>query len=250
MKKYILSTALCMGITILTGCGRSTDNQTTRANATVDSEAADELPVLYNLGGVQLPTDIADFNVQTLDIAHGKNVLVFLFGQPLPQNPGEPQRINPNLEFGGLKEPIELVSAIDGVVGFIQEQTDSNDYEVFLMTSENSPWIIGYDHVTDLQVVQGQTVAVGDVLGKAAAEHNGYYRYELQINQEAGEDTIMLCPTDLLDTSVQSELKATFDSYVDAWNTSYRALYGEDAYAPQSGGCIKPTITNAESQGI
>lgn len=242
MNKIKLSITLCVTTLLLTGCNSES------ATFINQSPVEDVQPVLYNLGGAQLPDDV-EFNQYSLDVASGKTVAVFIFGQPLPAHPGEPVRINPNIEFGGLKEPIELISAIDGVVGFIQEQPDSNDYEVFLMTQENSQWVIGYDHVTDLQVVQGQAVSVGDVLGKAALENNGYYRYELQINHEEGDDTTMYCPTDLLDASVQTDIQASLDTFVGDWNESYRAVFGTDAYPTQTGGCIQPLVTNAESQG-
>lgn len=238
MQKYILGVVMFAVAFTCAGCGTTSQNTSTQDNP----------PVLFNLGGVNVHTDV-EFNAQTLDIAHGKNVAVFLFGQPLPQNPGELQRINPNIEFGGITTPIELVSAINGIVGFIREQPESNDYEVFLQTHEGSQWVVGYDHVTDVRVQKGQNISVGDVLGLAAQEHSGYYRYELQINHESADDTRMYCPTDLLDDSVKAETVAALNTFVEHWNTQYRAVFNTDAYTTQSGGCIKPYITTAESEG-
>lgn len=247
MKKSISLFTLCALALIFTGCTQNTtiDNTTSSSHANASSDAQ---PVLYNLGGIDLERDV-EFNAHVLDVARGKTAAVFLFGQPLPQNPGEPQRINPNLEFGGIKTPIELISALNGVVAFIKEQPETNDYEVFLQTEENSTWIVGYDHVTDLRVTKGQQISVGDVLGKAAIENNGYYRYEIQINHETNNETTMICPTDLLDASVRTTEKAKIDAFVERWNTSYRAVYNDDSYTTQSGGCIKSIVTNAESQG-
>ncbi len=247
MSKSILWLTLGACALMLAGCNAAPTASNNQPNS-AETTTSDVQPVLYNLGGVDLTNDV-EFNQYSLDIASGKNVAVFLFGQPLPAHPGEPVRINPNIEFGGLKEPIELVAAIDGIVTFIKDQPDTDDYEVFLQTDENSEWIIGYDHVTDLQVARGQLVSVGDVLGKAAQENNGYYRYELQINRESANDTTMYCPTDLLDASVQADIQADLDTFVENWNTQYHAVFDNDAYATQSGGCLKPTVTNAESQG-
>lgn len=250
MKKYIICTTFFTAILLSSGCAQDA-NQSIQTTLTSDTPAAstkDVPPVLYNLGGIDLERDV-EFNAHVLDVSRGKTAAVFLFGQSLPQHPGEPQRINPNLEFGGIKTPIELVSALNGIVAFIKDQPETHDYEVFLQTEENSTWIVGYDHVTDLRVEKGQRISVGDVLGKAAIENNGYYRYEIQINHEAGNDTTMTCPTDLLDASVRDSEKAKIDAFVDQWNASYQALYGVKAYPEQSGGCTVPTLTVAESQG-
>ncbi|MCW1929684.1 MAG: M23 family metallopeptidase [Candidatus Kerfeldbacteria bacterium] len=247
MKKIQLAIVLCACVCIMSGCTQTQTPPTT--NTTNRSATQDQQPVLYNLGGVDVSTDV-EFNAHNLDVDSGRTVAVFLFGQPLPKSPGQPQRINPNLEFGGLKTPVTLIAAMDGVVAFIKEQSESNDYEVFLQTHENSEWMVGYDHVTDLRVVKGQRVSVGDVLGKAARENTGYYRYELQINYEGGNDSVMYCPTDLLDPSVRAAEQAKLDALVKSWEQSYSAAFSGPAYPEQSGGCTQPTITNAESQGL
>lgn len=234
MKKFIALITLGISTVILTGCTQTPDPQ----------------PILFNLGGVTIPDDINAFDSRKLDTAHGKTVSVFIFGQPLPQNPGEPQRINPNFEFGGLTQPIQLVSAINGVVSYIQNQPETHDYEVFIRPNNNSKWTVDYDHVADLQVSKGQSISVGDVLGKAAQEQSGDYRYELQIGFGNNEnDTVFYCPTDLLDDSIKYNTKNTMDAFVTSWNTSYRNVFGDNAYPSQIGGCVKPTITNPESQG-
>lgn len=246
MSKPTLALFICSLLITTVGCSQSSTTLSSQPHTT--STADEPAPVLYNLGGVDLNSDI-EFNQYQLDPANGQVASVYIFGQPLPAHPGEPVRINPNLEFGGLAEPIEIVAAIDGVVAFVRSQPDSTDYEVFLQTSDNSEWVIGYDHLTDLQVEQGDQVAVGDVLGKAAITGQGTYRYELQINHEAGDSTTMYCPTDLLDSSVQADWQVALDTFVANWDNDYQRIYSENAYPTQTGGCVKPTVTVEESEG-
>jgi hypothetical protein len=91
MSKTISWVTLSVCAVLLTGC---TPTSTSVSNVSV---ANDDKPVLYNLGGVQLPDDV-EFNQYSLDVASGKTTTVFIFSQPLPAHPGEPVRINPNIE--------------------------------------------------------------------------------------------------------------------------------------------------------
>lgn len=214
----------------------------------------DVAPTLFNLGGVSIEpfesnTGFAGdlvFTKDTLREQDGLQTPIVLFGQKLPKSPGQPQRINPNFEFRSLNSPIEIISAIDGVVVFIKEQPEAKDYEVFLSTFEGSNWVIGYDHVTDLKVKKGDKVKVGQKLGKAALERDRYYRYELQINHEQPNDkTTMICPTQLLDKSVKGKYVEQFKQLEMDW----KKWYGKDSFDTNQGGCVKEELTVSESEG-
>ncbi len=206
-----------------------------------------EVLTLHNLGGITFAKwqsgastagDIR-FSKFYVDVKSGHSVPLFLFGQPLPKDVPMP---NPNFEFAGLDKPITLISAIDGIVAFIQQQPETKDYEVFLQTKENSVWVIGYDHVTDVQVTKGQTIKVGDVIGKAAVQNNGVYRYELQINKEVNGVTTYHCPTELLASDVKTTTVAAIEQLVKDWNT----FMGQNVYGSYSTACTKPMMTTAE----
>lgn len=221
-------------------------NQQTRTTANNDAQ-----PVLKNLGGITLGAynastgqagDIA-FSKDDIDVSAGLEMPVFLFGQALPRrNPDEPQRLNPNLEFAGIATPINLVAAFDGVVAFVKQQPDSADYEVFLSPEENSPWVLGYDHVSGVTVKRGDAVKTGQTLGQAA-KYKSSYRYELQINNE-GADT-MHCPVLLLDPTVQQTYATQLTQFAKDWDE----WYGEAVYPTHDGGCLQPSLTAAESEG-
>lgn len=209
-------------------------------------------PTLHNLGGVTLAafdqaTSLAGnikFSRDGLDAARGRETHVYLFGQKLPKNADdEPQRINPNIEFGGIATQIDIIAAIDGVVVHIEQQPGSDDYEVFLARNENDTWVVGYDHLVNLTVKKGDRVKVGQKLGLVAPQNSGGYRYELQVNDELTK--MMHCPTELLDTSVKVVLSAQLEQLTKDW----AAWYGKDVFGTHVGGCVKSSLTAAESEG-
>lgn len=248
---------ILFGVIAANSLSGTSDQSTEKAseeqvNTEIDADNYNNKPILYNLGGITLAkynaaTGMAgdiEFTKDGLDPASGKETPVFLFGQKLPRNSeSEPQRINPNFEFGGIKKQIDIISAIDGFVVHIEQQADSSDYEVFLSNKENGTWVVGYDHLVNLTVKKGDAVKVGQKLGLVAKQNSGDYRYELQINDEG--EKLMYCPIELLDESVQS----TIAGQITQFTTDWTAWYGKDVFGHNVGGCVKPSITVAESEG-
>jgi len=157
-------------------------------------------------------------------------------------------RTNPNFEFASLKAGTQIISAIDGVVGNIKEQNEGGkDYEVFIMPSENSAWVIAYDHLTGLKVKKGDKVKVGDVLGQPAMQNNGLLHFEFQINKE-GQDSTHYCPSTLLASSVRDKQLADLKAMMNSWESKTGIeLYDIDSQDPV--GCLKKTLTPAEAEG-
>jgi hypothetical protein len=226
---------------------QQTVNQNSLAAGVGDTE---EVLELANLGGVTFgrhntsTRTAGDFSMSKtyLGIDQGMTVPMYVFGQPLPGR--ATTQLNPNLEFGGLTSPVTVISAIDGIVGFVRQQAESNDSEIFLQTNENSVWTIGYDHITDVTVKQGDRVTVGQVLGKAARENNGVYRYELQINKDVNGVTTFHCPTDLLRADVKATQVAAIEQLIKDWN----AFYGSNAYGTYTTSCTKSVLTLDETE--
>lgn len=254
MSKYIWIVLLVL-VTLGAGCSKqSTTNsseQQSQGNATTSTDSTEPQPELSNLGGIsfgaynastKLAGDIRMDPEHYLDEASGHVVPMYVFGQPLPGR--STTQLNPNVEFGGLKNPITLVSALDGVVGFVRQQTSSNDYEVFIQPKENSEWTIGYDHVTDVTVKQGDRVTVGQVLGKAAKENNGTYRYEFQINRDVNGVTTFYCPTALLNARSKATYTTKIEQFINDWNT----MTGKKSYGIYATSCTKDVLALSETQ--
>ena len=166
----------------------------------------------------------------------------YIFGDKLSGG-----RTNPNFEYASLKSGTKIVSAIDGVVGFIKEQPDSKDYEVFIQPKEGSMWTIGYDHVTKVAVEKGATVKAGDVLGEPAMQNNGLLRFEFQINKDENGETTHFCPTTLLAASVSAKWLADLTTMQNKWeSTTGFDLY--DLTAQNPAGCTTKTLTPKQAE--
>ena len=162
----------------------------------------------------------------------------YVFGDKL----GNTGRINPNFEFASLKPGTKLVAAINGTVVFIKEQPEAGDSEVFLQTFDGSAWMIGYDHLSNVNVKKGDTVKAGDVLGEPTVQGNGLLRFELQINKkQTGGSDLSYCPSDLLDSSVKDKLLQDLTAMMQKWEAqSGLELY--DVTTQNPAGCLTETV--------
>lgn len=199
--------------------------------------------VLKNLGlaNINSATVYTRFAVQ--DYASNGMKGFYVFGDALPGN-----RVNPNFEYASLKEDAEVISAIDGTVTFVREQPETNDYEVFIQPKDGSIWTVGYDHLVGVKVAQGNTVKAGDVLGTAAVQNNGLYRFELQINKDVAGVTTHYCPVSLLDPAVSEAAISDLTTVQNAWE----AVKSQDLYNPATQnpvGCTKTTLSVTEAEG-
>ncbi|MEK7625931.1 MAG: M23 family metallopeptidase [Patescibacteria group bacterium] len=157
-------------------------------------------------------------------------------------------RKNPNFEYSSLKPGTKVISAIDGKVTFIKEQTDSGDREVFIQPKDGSVWIIGYDHLVNVKVKKDDNVKAGDIIGEPGIQNNGLRRFEIQINKEENGSTTHYCPSVLLDSSVKDSVLASLLKMQNNWETTT----GLDLYSVESQnpvGCVVKTMTLKEAEG-
>lgn len=198
--------------------------------------------VLKNIGLESLDSVVVDNSVLGEFDSKGLKGFYF-FGDTL-----EGGRINPNFEFSSLKEGTKVIASIDGIVAFIQEQTDSSDFEVFIQPKDGSMWTVGYDHLVNLTVSKGDVVKAGDLLGEPAVQNNGQLRFEIQINKDESGETTHYCPTVLLDDSVKATIESQLLEMQKSWESvANKELYDTDSQDPI--GCLKPTLTVAEAEG-
>jgi hypothetical protein len=223
-----------------------TDSSRSPQNSSVDNatEANSKEPdiALQNIG----LQSIEDVEVTTQAVReYSSNGLkgFYVFGDKLSGG-----RLNPNFEYASLRSGTKVVSAIDGVVGFIKEQAESKDSEVFIQPKDGSMWTVGYDHVTNVTVKKGSTIKAGDVIGEPAMQNNGLLRFEIQINKDENGATTHYCPTVLLANSVKEKYANELTSMQNKWEaTTKLELYDVAAQNPVA--CLKQTLTPAEAEG-
>lgn len=234
-----------VGVGLFVSRKKDSQNSDNKSSSSSNSNKTEAQLEIQNFGIASLDSIDVTTNA-TRDFTQSGHKGFYIFGDVLP---GTPVRHNPNFEFASLKEGTKLISAIDGVVGFIKEQPDSKDSEVFLMPSEQSDWVIGYDHVTDLKVKKGDKVKVGDIIGAPARQNNGLLRFEFQINKnDTGQDGTHICPTTLLASSVKESWVKQLKSVQDDWEkTTGLELY--DTSKQEPAGCLVKEMTPAYAQG-
>jgi prepilin-type N-terminal cleavage/methylation domain-containing protein len=233
----------------------SADNQpsiTTNAPTPSEKPQQSELLELANLGLKNIAPDNAGANTRS-DLDISMNALrdynrelkgFYVFGDKLEGN-----RQNPNFEFASVREGAKIIAAIDGIIAFIRVQPNSSDAEVFLQPKENSIWTIGYDHITNIAVKQGDRVQVGDIIGEAAVQNNGLRRFEIQVNKDVNGETTHICPTTLLSGSARTSIQNDLMEMQNSWEaiSGIHDLYDQDAQNPA--GCLFEALTPEQAEG-
>ncbi len=226
--------------------GENDSSKTTQDNTRVPSDSAIDGDVLelQNLGLESLEDNVVTQDALREYATNGLKGF-YVFGDMLSGG-----RLNPNLEFASVRPDTDIVAAVDGEIVFVRSQGDSDDYEVFLQTSQSSAWMIGYDHLTEVTVKQGDKVRAGDALGKAAVQGNGLHRFEFQVNKKvsASED-IHYCPVSLLAGSVKQAVTDQLKQLMAEWEAlGGNALYDE-LKNTETPGCYVDTLTPAQAEG-
>ena len=244
------------GYSVMSKKGDKQDSQQMSSNQNQQKQAnqqgqngqinrTDETPVkLQNLGLSSFDNIIYDPFAVAEFASQGKKGF-YVFGDPLPGG-----RTNPNFEYSSVKKDAKVVAAIDGVIVHINEQHENgqDDFEVFLQTSDKSVWMIGYDHLINVAVKQGDRVKVGDFLGNPGVQNNGLARFEIQVNKETST-TEHICPTTLLADSIKDQMFEGLKTVMNTWEDE-TGLELYDLAAQNPIGCKnKTTLTPAEAEG-
>lgn len=202
-----------------------------------------EPPIVLENVGVDL--EQMNYDQDAINQSNNGDMKAFsIFGDIIPKNDNSQ---NPNFDFRSLKEGVKVISAIDGVVVSVMNQSDSGDSEVWVRPTKYSIWTISYDHLTNLQVKKGDKVKVGQVLGSPFNTGNGSAWFEFQVNKGFVFNTKHICPTTLLGAN-KDTITAQLTSTMNKWEQ----LTGKDLYdeAKQNPiGCIKQTLSPADAEG-
>ncbi|SEK81481.1 Peptidase family M23 [Aquimarina amphilecti] len=98
-----------------------------------------------------------------------------------------PTQQNPAIEYFTNQSDIEVRAVSDGVVEDIRMNINIEDFEVWIKPSNNSNWLIIYDHVLDINISVGDQVDAGQIIGVIGIGN----RTELQVNDD---QNIARCP--------------------------------------------------------
>jgi hypothetical protein len=116
-------------------------------------------------------------------------VAFFVFGATLPSGVQ-----NPTYEIETADQTTRVFAASAGKVVAITNSSNGIDRSVTIVPNDQSVWSIIYDHVSNVRVSVGQTVAAGAELGTVGILNNGRGRTELQVNRFDPAPTTSYCP--------------------------------------------------------
>jgi len=103
--------------------------------------------------------------------------------------------VNPTYKFYTTGDTTSVRAAGPGtVVNILANPAPDGDWEVHVRPPDAADYLVIYDHVVLLQVVVGQSVSAGQVMGRIAPWVPGKGFTELQVNRGTGANTLALCP--------------------------------------------------------
>jgi hypothetical protein len=163
---------------------------------------------------------------------------VFLEFGAVVMTPDGPKTL-PTFEY---RLPLDttVVSPIDGTVASIRFQADTEDYEIHLMSSPTSPFLVVVDHVRDLLISEGDAVAAGQSLGKVGPFSLTLGRTELIVVNFIEETAY--CPFELFDPDLLLEFQQKVVDLMDDWESFKGDASIYDQAAMVAPGCIVSTL--------
>ena len=217
------------------------------AKSSGSGDTPDTLPknIGFNLGTYDPATKQAgDFRFSAIPALSDplvNNRLWNDYGDKSPK-PGDTMR-NPQTVFL-LPAGTNITSMIDGEVVSVQE-FGNNDYGVMIAKDSKSKWRYEHEHISDVQVKQGEKVKAGQVIAKVGQHTNswqypGYGLFEIGLyrshpNGVGGSED---CIFKFLDQSVKQDIQAKVTGIYTAWE-EFRgdtSIYDQENYA--SPGCV------------
>lgn len=163
---------------------------------------------------------------------------VFLEFGAVVDSPEGPKTL-PTFEYR-LSPDADVVSPLDGSVDAIEYKSDTDDYEIRLISSPTSPFVVSVDHVTELEVAEGDVVAAGQPLGKPGTWSPSLGRTELQVFNFVERRNY--CPLAFADPALAPALEADVTDLMDDWETFKGDATLYDQGLMTSPGCLEDSL--------
>jgi len=194
-------------------------------------------PVLRNLAVVFGPWDPITDRAGDFVFVAAEDKVFLEFGAVV-DSPEGPKPL-PTFEYR-LSPDAAVVSPIDGRVETIAFKPDTSDYEIRLLASPLSPFLVVVDHVTELLVAEGEAVAAGQALGLPGPWSDTLGRTELQLVNFVERRSY--CPLALADPALAADLGSDVSDLMDDWETFQGdgTLYDQAAMAIP--GCLADSL--------
>ena len=168
------------------------------------------------------------------------NKIFFEFGAKLTTTDGT--KTFPELIYNQVDADTDVTALADGTVFKISKQNESNDFSLEIRYNDN--WMFIYDHVTSLNVAEGEKIKAGEAIGKVSLNRDETTGFtEIQIKEGSGRSTTTNhCPLKFL----RDDLKLSFEEKITRLMSDWEAFFGDRNIYDQSTqrfpGCVLDSI--------
>jgi len=164
------------------------------------------------------------------------------FGRSAQNPDGSPKTLAQNDYF--VSADTDIVSPMDAIVNTVTYQESTSDYEILVNPSENSIWLINFDHIREINpsIVEGATITAGQYLGKPSPWFGDSYLVELMITKDLNDGSpIGYCPYDFMTSSLKSIYATYLNTLMSDWETfkGDTTIYDESSHVKP--GCLTNT---------
>jgi hypothetical protein len=141
--------------------------------------------------------------------------------------------VNPTYELHTIGDTTSVRAVGPGtVINILANPTPDTDSEIHVRPSDAPDYLVVYDHVASLQVVVGQSVTAGQVIGRIGPWVPGVGRIELQVNRGSGSSGGRAVPEGVRHGRFQRRPRCGARTVSNAWS---QCVLGE----------LRPAIGNA-----
>jgi hypothetical protein len=194
-------------------------------------------PVLKNLGVDFAPYDPSTGRAGAFVFTDSEDKVFLEFGAVV-QGPEGP-KVLPTFEYIVSSEA-DVYAVCDGIVLEIRYQKDTQDYEVLIAPTADSPWRVSHDHVRDLKVSEGNKVTAGDVLGKPGTFSDNLGRTEIMVFKNQFDKSLAYAPFKFFDPKLSEEYQQKVWRLMEDWESFKNDLtiYDQKAMTKFYAGCL------------
>ena len=253
MKIWILVLVIGAGVVFLAGNDESgevpkqvgTQTASESESSPKVSSSENKLPILKNLGvsidvwnkQTNLAGDLIFDKRVVYDDGYSSNNKVFLdFGSK------DKYRVN---DIGAIEywfyvpRGTKVRAPIDGTVQVVFFE-HTKDWGVNLVP-KGSRWLVSFEHLVNLSVVEGDVVRAGDIVGEAAPRIGSAIAMVELVVWTGGESIVKYCPYNFLDES----LKPVYKEKINQLALDWEEFTGQDIYKEEAWvfpGCLVDKI--------
>jgi hypothetical protein len=231
---------------ILFSCG-SDDAATTSSSTSLKFITHHVVDIADYNSGTQLAGSVMFDKLWYIDADDPKRTF-YEFGSPKSgggTNPEFAYNLDPDAD-------IYAVSA--GTIQTVNYQASTSDYEIYIVPTANTDYMINTDHVRNITVSVGDIVTAGQVLGKVGylqdfADYPGNFDSPIHDGDQFGTVEIQVfksnkyyCPTTFYSDSLLATFQSLTNELMSDWETfaSDTDIYDENAFTTYA--CTVDTI--------